>query len=249
MLLTVDIGNTNILVGLFRGEDLIEHWRLATEKNRTPDEIGLLMLSLFREVKIKPQVEDIIISSVVPPLNNKFVGAFEKYFKRTPKFLSFDSALIKMDVEEPSAVGSDRIANSIAGYHIYGGPILIIDFGTAVTFDLVSEEGVFLGGAIAPEMELAASALFHKAALLPMVELELPESVIGKNTQDNIKAGFVLGFIDMIRGLIDRFKEHYPNLKVIATGGKGEIFYKNIEAIEKYDPFLTLRGLMIARSL
>lgn len=250
MLLVCDIGNTNTVIGLFQGDELIEHWRLATEENRTPDEWGLFMQNLLKGVNVEPEgVEAVVVSSVVPSLNSKFVLAVEKYFHKTPKFLDSTFPHIEMDVEEPVAVGADRIANSIAGFHIYGGPILVIDFGTAVTFDLVSEQGVFLGGAIAPEMGLTAGALFQKAALLPAVGLDLPESVIGKNTRDNIRAGFVLGFIDMIKGLIDRFKgEYHPALKVIATGGKAELFYRNIAAIEEYDPFLTLKGLMIAWS-
>jgi len=248
MLLAIDVGNTTISIGLFKDEELVNDWRLATDKNRTPDELGLQIKGLLEGAKIDARkINDVMICSVVPYLNQKLIGAFEKHFQRSLQFLDFKSGLIKLAVDDPTAVGADRIADSIAGYHLYGGPILIIDFGTATVFNLVSEKGEFLGGAIAPEMELTAEMLFERTALLPQVELEIPRSVIGKNTVDNIKAGVVLGFFDMVSGLIARFKREYgKNLKVIATGGRGELFYKQIEAIEHYDPFLTLKGLRIA---
>lgn len=248
MLLTIDIGNTTISIGLFKDDELVGEWRLATDRNRTPDELGLQIKGLIDGAKIDARkINDVIISSVVPYLNQKLIRAFEKHFQRSPQFLDFRCGLIKLAVDDPMAVGADRIADSIAGYHLYGGPILIIDFGTATVFNLISAKGEFLGGAIAPEMELTAEMLFERTALLPQVELEIPSSVIGKNTVDNIKAGVVLGFIDMVSGLITRFKREYAkDLKVIATGGRGELFYKQIKAIEEYDPFLTLKGLHIA---
>ena len=250
MILVCDIGNTNIVLGLFAGDDLVEQWRLTTRIDRTADELGRFIRSLLVGVNVDPrQVEGVLVSSVVPQMNGKFIAAAEKYLQNTPKFLTADSACMAIDVDDPTTVGPDRIANTTAGFEIYGGPLLIIDFGTAVTFDLVSEEGVFVGGAIAPEMSLAAAALIQHAALLPEVDLTLPESVIAKNTKTNIQAGVLLGFIDLVSGLIERFKREYrSDLKVVATGGKGELFFRNIEAIEEYDPFLTLRGIMISWS-
>ncbi len=250
MILVCDIGNTNIVLGIFAGEELVEQWRLTTEIDRTADELGLFIRSLLGGVGVEPrQVDGVLVSSVVPQMNSKFTTAVKKYLQKTPEFLTASSACLAMDVDDPTTVGPDRIANTIAGFALYGGPLLIIDFGTAVTFDLMSEEGVFVGGAIAPEMNLAAAALIQHAALLPAVDLTLPESVIGKNTKTNIQAGVLLGFIDLVSGLIERFKREYrSDLKVIATGGKGELFFRNIDAIEEYDPFLTLRGIMIAWS-
>jgi len=161
------------------------------------------------------------------------------------RFLTHRSSPIELRVDEPWSVGADRIANSFAGYALHGGPILVIDFGTATTFDLVSEDGAFLGGAIAPEMHLTARALTDRAAQLPSVALDLPDSVVGKTTAENLRAGIVFGFLDLVDGLIARFRaEVSGDLKVVATGGKGELFYRELDAIGLYDPHLTLTGLL-----
>lgn len=248
MLLTIDVGNTNILLGLFKEDELLNSWRLSTNKKKTGDELGIYLSNLIREAQIDPEkIEGAMVSSVVPPLNSKLAHATRKYFDVKPLFLTYKSDLgLSLEFDEPANAGPDRIANCVGGYNLYGGPILIVDFGTAITFDLVSEKGDFLGGAIAPEMYITAENLFHKAALLPAVELDKPESVIGKNTVENINAGFVLGFVDLVTGLIRRFKREYAtNLKVIATGGKGVLLSRLIDEIETYDPFLTLKGLRI----
>ncbi len=249
MLLTIDIGNTNILLGLFDGDDLKHSWRLSTDKKRTRDELGIYIYNLLHEAKIDPtKLKGAIASSVVPTLNTKLSAALKKYFNINPLFLTYKSNLgISLKFDEPANAGPDRIANCIGGYELYGGPILIIDFGTATTFDLVSEKGEFIGGAIAPEMYMTAQNLIDKAALLPAVELDLPTSVIGKDTAQNLNAGFVLGFIDLVTGLIRRFRNEFSNdLKIISTGGKGEFLSQHVEKIENYEPFLTLEGLKIA---
>lgn len=251
MLLAIDVGNTTTSIGLFAGRELREHFRLSTLRERTPDEWGMGIVGLVTGRGLEPgEIGGVMICSVVPPLNARLIEGIEKHLGRVPRFLDYRSSPIELAVEEPREVGPDRIANSIAIQHLYGLPSLVIDFGTATTFDLVSPEGNFLGGAISPEMELTAEMLVYRAALLPKVELYPPKSVIGRNTADNLRAGFVLGFIELIGGLIHRFQaESSPELKVIATGGKGELFYREIEAITEYDPYLTLRGLQIAWEL
>lgn len=249
MLLTIDIGNTNILLGLFEGGDLEYSWRLSTDKRRTRDELGIYIYNLLQEAQIDTAgLKGAMVSSVVPPLNTKLSAALKKYFNIHPLFLTYRSKLgISLKVDEPANAGPDRIANCIGGYELYGGPLLIIDFGTATTFDLVSKKGEFMGGAIAPEMYMTAQNLIDKAALLPAVELVLPSSVIGKDTAQNLNAGFVLGFIDLVTGLIRRFRSESANdLRVISTGGKGELLTRQVDEIERYDPFLTLKGLKIA---
>ncbi len=239
MLLGINVGNTTISLGLFKGNELLKQWRWPT-KQFTSWQVGKLASLIDPE-----QIRAVIVSSVVPQLNKKLMS-FKKYFQITPDFFNHRWGIIKLKVEKPQKVGADRIADAIAGFFIYGGPLLVIDFGTAITFNLVSKKGEFLGGAIAPGPELAVKALSEKTALLPKVKLELPKSVIGKNTQEAIKAGVALGFIDLVNGLISRFKREHSNLKIIATGGWGEFFKEQVPAIEVYDPCLALRGLQIA---
>ncbi|MCS6903310.1 MAG: type III pantothenate kinase [Candidatus Bipolaricaulota bacterium] len=243
-LLALDVGNTMTKLGLFRGEKLLADFQLASNRERTADELGLQIKALLNDLA---PPEDVIISSVVPHLNAALARAFERHFRLEPQFLSHRWDLLKLDVEEPSKVGADRIADSIGGFYLYGGPLLTINFGTATVFNLISKEGSFLGGAIAPQMEMAAAALTQRAAQLYEVELQLPDSVIGKTTDDNIRAGFVLGFLYLVRGLIQRFRrESRTPLTVVATGGRGEFFAKHLKEISHYDPYLTLKGLHVA---
>ncbi len=247
MLLAYDVGNTNTVVGLFDGDELTAHWRFTTERNRTADELRLTTRSLLAETDVGPaDVEGIAVASVVPSIDAPLRKGIERLTTGEIRFLKSENAPIELRVDEPWSVGADRIANSFAGYTLHGGPILAIDFGTATTFDLVSEDGAFLGGAIAPEMHLTARALTDRAAQLPSVALDVPKTVIGKTTAENIRAGVVFGFLDLVDGLIARFRAEVPGeLKVLATGGKGELFYRELEAIEIYEPFLTLKGLQI----
>jgi type III pantothenate kinase len=247
MLLVLDVGNTNMVFGVFRGMDLVRQWRVTTDRNRTGDELRLITRSLLAEIGADPsEIVGVAIASVVPALNLPLTRAFETLVPVPVAFLTSATSSIGLRVETPHTVGADRIANAIGGHATYGGPLLVIDFGTAVTFDLVSEEGAFLGGAIAPEMSLAAHALTERAAQLHAVELTIPDSVIGKSTATNIQAGVVLGYIDLVGGLIRRFREEASaDLRVVATGGRGEMYYRQIDAIELYDPVITLKGLRI----
>lgn len=250
MFLGLDVGNTNITIGCFNDDKLEYTWRISTDQSLTPDELGINFLSLLQASGVDPEeVADAVISSVVPYLNRSLTEGLERYIGVSPTFLRpVDNGLVGLQVDEPAAVGPDRVANVIGGMEIFGGPGLVIDFGTATSFELYSEEGDFLGGAIAPEMETALEALVERAALLPEVELELPDSVIGRTSIGNINSGFVLGFVGMIERLIDRFKEEYvTNLHVIATGGKGRLFYGEVDSIQHFEEDLVLQGLKLWR--
>ena len=247
MLLTLDIGNTNIVVGLFDGSRLAAHWRLTTDRNRTSDELRLDIRNLLGEANVNgSRIRGIAIASVVPSLNEPLLDGLGAFSDAPIRFLSAASSPIPLRVDNPRSVGADRIANCIAAHHLVSAAALVIDFGTAVTFDLVSKEGAFLGGAIAPEMLLAARALTNRAAQLHAVILDVPCSVIGKTTEANLQAGVVLGFLDLVDGLIKRFRrEADDELVVIATGGRGKLFAERLEEIETYAPFLTVDGLRL----
>ncbi len=253
MLLALKVGNTTIAVGVFRGQELKAEWHLATRPEETPDELGLSLLRLLESASLKPtDIEGVVVSSVVPPLNWALTEAVRRYFDQEAHFLDHRWGVVPLDVREPERVGTDRIADCLAAHRLYGGPALVIDFGTATTFNLLSSEGRFLGGAIAPTMELAAETLVKRTAQLFKVELVPPPSVVGKDTVEHLQAGIVWGFFDLIEGLIRRFHRAYGEiepgkpLKVIATGGRGRFFHEHLETIEVYDPHLTLQGLRIA---
>lgn len=247
MLLTLDIGNTNILVGLFDGSSLTAHWRLTTDRNRTGDELRLDIRSLLKEADVDgTRIRGVAVSSVVPSLNQPLINGLGAFSDAPIRFLSAANCPIPLQVDDPRAVGADRIANCIAAHDLVRGPALVIDFGTAVTFDLVSKDGAFLGGAIAPEMLLAARALTDRAAQLHAVALDVPDSVVGKTTEANLQAGIVLGFFDLVDGLVKRFqREADEKLTVIATGGRGKLFADRLDRIETYVPFLTVEGLRL----
>jgi len=247
MLLVADVGNTNITLGLFQGETLKADWRLASGSHRTPDELGVAIESMVKRVVEVERVRGVMASSVVPRLNEALDFAFNRYVHQRPVFLSADMGVMPLDVPAPDSVGSDRICDCLAGYELYGGPLLIVDFGSATTFHLVSADGAFLGGAIAPQMKAAAATLFSNAAQLHEVTLDAPESVVGKTTDDNLRSGIVLGYLDLVGGLIARFKREVSEpLKVVATGGKGGFFHANLDAIDVYEPNLTMIGLRLA---
>jgi len=247
MILTSDVGNTQTVLGLFDGETLVEHWRLATDRNRTCDEFAILVRRLLKDSEHPAdQVSAVALSSVVPSLHRTLHGGMRKVFGIDPAFLTPGNCGIRLDVKEPHAVGADRIANTIAAYTLIGGACLVIDFGTATNFDLVGDDGAFLGGAIAPEMQLAARALTERAAQLHAFALDAPDSVVGKTTSENLQAGIVLGFLDLVDGLIARFRREVPQIRrVLATGGKAELFADRLDSVDEYVPFVTLRGLKV----
>jgi len=247
MILVGDVGNTQTVFGLFDGDQLVEHWRLTTDRNRTSDELAILIRRLLKDSGRPVEgVSAVALSSVVPSLCRTLERGLQKVFSTEPRFLTTSTCGIDLVVDEPHSVGADRIANTIGAYALVGGPCLVIDFGTATNFDLVGANGEFLGGAIAPEMEIAARSLIERAAQLHAVSLEPPKSVIGKTTTENLQAGIVLGFIDLVDGLIRRFKAEAPGIeRVLATGGKADQFTENVASIDEHVPFLTLHGLRV----
>lgn len=248
MLLAVDVGNTLIKLGAFSGKTLQGSWRLSTPAARTPDELGLTLKWLLdHHLRSNKPPQGVMISSVVPRVNESLSYAFSRYFEQEPVFLRWNSGLVPLEVDDPATVGPDRIADCLAGYRLFGGPLLTVNFGTASTFNLISKQGAFLGGAIAPELGASFQALVRSTALLPEVELNLPQSVIGRNTVANLQAGMVLGFLALVDGLIARFRrECASSLQVVATGGRGAFFKEHLSSIHSYEPYLTLQGLRLA---
>jgi len=246
MMLAIDVGNTNIVMGIFAGEKLLAHWRLTT-REWTADEFGLLVKQLLADRGMDPAaIVDIVVSSVVPPLNPAIEGAGPAYFGCRPLFVGPGIKTgMPIRYDNPREVGADRIINAVAGYELYGGPLIIVDFGTATTFDVVSARGEYLGGAIAPGIGISCEALFARAAKLPRVELVRPPSVIGKNTAQSMQAGIVFGFAGMVDAIVRRMRAEIGNVFVLATGGLADLIARESETIQKVDPLLTLTGLRI----
>ena len=249
MILTLDIGNTNVKTALFEGMDMVEYWRVSTDRNMSSDEYGILLMNLFAHKGISASaVEGIMISSVVPQINFTIEHMCQNYFGMEPRIIGPGIKTgINIKYENPRELGSDRIANAVAAYELYGGPCITIDFGTATSFGVISEKGEFLGGAICPGLKLAAEALTERAAKLPRFELAKPESVIGKNTVTNMQAGIVYGYIGQINYLVDRMKRELgaPHAKVIATGGLATLVAGESNVIDVMDGLLTLKGLCL----
>jgi type III pantothenate kinase len=248
MLLTIDIGNTNITLGLYDGGDLGPRWRLATKHEQMPDEYGIRFLAMLRHANFGPEdIKGICMASVVPPLTGKIVEACQHYLNQEP--LVVDAGVktgVKILYEDPKAVGADRIVDCAAVQHFYGGPACVVDFGTGTTFDAISAEGDYLGGAIAPGIGIAAEALFSRAAKLSRVDLTRPPSVIGRNTTHALQSGLLFGYVGLVEGMVARFyRELGPQMKVIATGGLAEVVAVETNVLQIVAPWLTLDGLRI----
>jgi type III pantothenate kinase len=248
MLLTIDVGNTNITLGLYDGEDLGSRWRLATDHNRMADEYGLQFLGLVNHAHCPIEsIEGICIASVVPPLTGRLVHACKQYLGKDP-FIIDETVTTGLDIlyDNPRAVGADRIVDAVAVRKLYSLPACVVDFGTATTFDAITVEGAYLGGAIAPGLSIGAEALYQHTAKLPRVDLVSPPSVIGDNTIHAIQAGLIFGYVSMVEGMVNRFRKILgENMVVIATGGLAEIVAKETESINFIAPWLTLDGLRI----
>jgi len=248
MLMTIDIGNTNISLGVYQGEKLGPCWRVSTDHQRMPDEYGLQIDGLLKhEGLTAADITGVCLASVVPGLTGVFQQACKGYLDLDP--LVVDAGVktgVRILYETPRSVGADRIVVAAAVHHLYGGPACVVDFGTATTFDAISEEGDYLGGAIAPGIGIAADALFHRAAKLPKVDLNTPPSVIGRNTPHSMQSGLIFGYIGLVEGMVARFREELgPKMKVVATGGLTEIISRETKVIEIVAPWLTLDGLRI----
>lgn len=248
MILTMDIGNTNIKTGLFDGGEMVQYWRISTNKIYSSDEYGILLANLFAHSGVSTdQVEGIIISSVVPTINFTIDHMCQNYFHLTPMFIGPGVKTgINIRYENPRELGSDRIANAVAAFEEYGGPVIFIDFGTATTFGVVDEKGAFLGGSIFPGIKLASEALSTGTAKLPRFELTRPDAVIGRTTLTNLQSGMYYGYVGMLEHIVTKMKQELGKpATVVATGGMAQLLAEESRAIDHVDGLLTLKGLRI----
>lgn len=249
MLLTVDVGNTNITLGLFQGDKVFVTFRITTQAARTSDEYGSMIAEMLvrKGIKVK-EVEDVIIASVVPKVMYSLNSGIIKYFGIQPIVVGVGTKTgIRINRTDPREVGADRIVDAVAAYELYGGPCIVIDFGTATTYDLISEQGTFEAGVTSPGIQISAKALWDGTAKLPEIEIRKPESILGKDTISSMQAGIVYGYIGQTEYIVNRMKEEsgIKNIKVIATGGLGRVIYENTDCIDVYDNQLTLQGMRI----
>jgi len=248
MLLALDAGNTNITIGIFRDGELADHRRLRTVREQTSDEWGILLMSLLRYASLDPaEVNGIIVSSVVPPLNSALAEMAQRYFRLDAMFVTANTDTgLTIRYDNPAEVGADRIVNSVAALHKYGGPCVIVDLGTAITFDAVSAQAEYLGGIIAAGIGISAEALFSKTARLPLVDFRKPKRLIGTNTVSSMQSGLFYGAIGAIDGIIERLVEELgPDTRTIATGGQAQLIAGGSRYIRHVDEKLTLDGLRL----
>jgi len=248
MLLALDVGNTNIVLGLFSGRDLLYHWRIVTRREGTIDEYGILIRELFslRGVQAK-EIGAAVISSVVPPLQATLKEMVEEHFEVSPLLIE-PGVKTGMPIlyDNPKEVGADRIVNAVATIERYGKPAIVVDFGTATTFDVISARGEYLGGAIAPGINISAEALFQRAAKLPRIDISRPKAAIGKSTVASMQSGLYYGYLSLVEGMLTRIKaEMGLNPIVVATGGLAQMIVKDSPLVHHIDPLLTLEGLRI----
>ncbi len=251
MLLALDISNTSIKAGVFRGDTLIAHWRFATERHKLTDDYAMLLLSLFEAAGVPAsEIDGVSISCVVPPLRSVFEELAQKYLHHAPLIVGPGIKTgVKLAVDNPREVGADRVVNSLATYRLYGGPAIAIAFGTATVFDCISAQGDYLGGAIAPGVVSSLESLTRSAAQLFQVELVRPPKAIGKSTVTTMQSGIVLGFAGLVEGLVKRLKTELGEAKVIATGGLADVIAPATDVIDVVDLQLTLKGLKLIYDL
>lgn len=247
MLLTIDVGNSNITIGLFEEEEIKGTFRMTTKIPRTSDEYGIFFLDLLNARKIgRKEIDAVIIASVVPDVMHSLTSGILKYFHVKPIIVGPGIKTgIKLSTENPREMGADRIVDAVAAYELYGGPVLVIDFGTATTHDLVLEDGSLVAGVTSPGIRISANALWNNAAKLPEIEISKPDSILAKNTVTSMQAGLIYGCIGQTEYIIRRMREEagLSEMKVVATGGLGKIISNETDAIDVYDPDLTLKGL------
>ena len=248
VIFVLDVGNTNTVLGVYEGEELKYHWRMETNRNKTEDEYGMVVKALFEHVGLSFQdISGIIISSVVPPIMFSLERMCQKYFHLKPLIVGPGMKTgLNIKYENPREVGADRIVNAVAGIHLYGSPLIIVDFGTATTYCYVDEDKQYMGGAIAPGITISTEALYSRAAKLPRIEIARPNDIVGKNTVAAMQAGIVYGYVGQVEGIVSRMKAQSKiEPKVIATGGLATLVAKESDIIDVVDPFLTLKGLQL----
>lgn len=249
MLLVIDVGNTNITLGVFEEDNLKANFRMTTQVARTSDEYGLLLIDLLRSRNIGiEEIDSVIVASVVPKLMWSLTSGIIKYLNQTPLIVGAGTKTgIKIAAANPKEIGADRIVDAVAAYEIYGGPVLVIDFGTAITYDLITADGSFIAGVTSPGLRIAANALWTDTAKLPEIEIAMPDTILAKETVTSMQAGLVFGCIGQTEYIVKRMLEEsgIKDCKVIATGGLGKIIADATDSIEIYDPNLTLKGLKI----
>lgn len=248
MLLALDAGNTNVTIGVFDGSRLLTSWRLRTIREATPDEWGIQLRSLFREANLDPRIiHGVAISSVVPPLDHALADVAQRYFQAKALFVSVDVDLgLRVRIDNPREAGADRLANTAAAFHKYGGPCIVVDFGTAINFDVVSKDGDFLGGLICPGIGIAISGLFEKAARLPLVDFRAPSKLVGTNTVGAIQSGLYYATLGAVDGVLARlFEELGPEARVVATGGQAQLIREGSRFLQLVDEDLTLEGVRL----
>ncbi|MBW2599322.1 MAG: type III pantothenate kinase [Deltaproteobacteria bacterium] len=251
MLLVIDVGNSNTVVGLYEGDELVNHWRVRTVVDHTIDEYGMLILNLYRTSKVgSSSISSVIISCVVPSMLNILEPLCKKYFHITPLIVGPGIKTgMPIYYDNPKEVGADRVVNAVAAHEKYEGNLIIVDFGTATTFDYVTQKGEYMGGCVAPGVVISSEALFEKASKLPTVELSRPKSVVAKDTVSSMQAGIMFGYAGLVDGLVDRIKkETKTESTVIATGGLASVIAAETSSIDLVDEMLTLEGLKIIYS-
>jgi len=250
VLLAIDLGNTNTVFGVYEGDQLVMHWRLSTQKERTVDEYGILLRNLFSLEGIDAKrIRRVVIASVVPPLDPVLNEMASAYFAIKPMFVTHENAGIPILYDDPREVGADRIVNAVAVLHKYGKPAIVVDFGTATTFDAITAAGEYRGGVIAPGIVISAEALYEHAAKLPRIEIQKPANVIGTSTITSMQSGLVYGYVALVDGIITRMKDELGSTtRVIGTGGQAPFISQETRLIETVDPNLTLDGLQLLAS-
>ncbi|MFC8150109.1 type III pantothenate kinase [Bacillus paralicheniformis] len=246
MLLVIDVGNTNTVLGIYREGELEYHWRIETSRHKTEDEFGMLLRSLFDYVGLMfDQIEGIIISSVVPPIMFSLERMCIKYFQIEPQIVGPGMKTgLNIKYDNPKEVGADRIVNAVAAIHLYGSPLIVVDFGTATTYCYINERKEYMGGAIAPGITISTEALYSRAAKLPRIEIARPDHIVGKSTVSAMQSGILYGYVGQVEGIVKRMKwQSKKNPKVIATGGLASLIADESDCIDIVDPFLTLKGL------
>ncbi len=248
MLFAVDVGNTNLTLGVFRGDELVGHWRLNTDRSQTVDGWGVLFRNLLSLADLRfSEINGIAISSVVPRLDDSLRRMSERYFQQTPLFVdSTTDTGLRIQIDTPSEVGADRLVNSVAAYARYGGPCVAVDFGTAINFDVISKDGAYLGGLLCPGVGVAAEALFQRTARLPQIDISEPDHLIGSNTVDALRSGLFYGSLGLLDGILKRLVEELgPETKIVGTGGQAYTLCPSSGYVQEIDEHLTLEGLRL----